>query len=60
VTGKTISEYAERTWAIHAITEMALGEQMIRSFIEENHAGEFHKRSGDGDLTEYVLALPGA
>jgi signal transduction histidine kinase len=59
VTGGTITAYAKARWAIRAITEMALGERMIRSFIERNHAGEFRKRSGHGDLVEYVLALPG-
>ena len=58
VSGGTIAEYAETRWAIRAITEMALGERMIRSFIKRNHAGEFHRRRRHGDLMEYVLALP--
>jgi PAS domain S-box-containing protein len=58
VSAGTISRYADERWAIRAITEMALGEQMIRSFVEQNH-GVFDKRR-DGDLMEYVVALPAA
>ncbi|WP_315703051.1 MULTISPECIES: PAS domain S-box protein [unclassified Bradyrhizobium] len=60
VTGGTITKYTEERWAIGAITEMALGERMIRSFIEQNHAGEFKTRRGEGGLAEYIVALPGA
>lgn len=60
VTGSAISDYAKTRWAIHAITEMALGEEMIRSFIEKNHAGKFRKRRVGDDLMEYVLELPRA
>jgi PAS domain S-box-containing protein len=58
VTGGTIIKYAETRWAIRAITEMALGEQMIRSFIEKNHGGKFSEQNSAGDLVEYTLALP--
>ena len=58
VTGGAITEYAETRWAISAITEMALGEQMIKKFIEENHAGKFYQKSGESNLTEYVILLP--
>jgi signal transduction histidine kinase len=60
VTGGAIKDYAKTRWAIHAITEMALGEEMIRSFIERNHAGTFRKRRHDGDLMEYSIELPRA
>jgi PAS domain S-box-containing protein len=60
VTGSAISDYAKKGWAIHAITEMALGEEMIRSFIEKNHAGKFRKQRVEDDLMEYVIELPGA
>jgi PAS domain S-box-containing protein len=60
VTGSAISDYAKTRWAIHAITEMALGEEMIRSFIEKNHAGKFRKRRAEDDFMEYVIELPGA
>ena len=60
VTGGAITDYAKTRWAIRAITEMALGERMIRSFIEKNHSGTFRKRRADGELMEYVIELPGA
>jgi hypothetical protein len=53
-------EYAKTQWTKNAITEMALGEEMIRSFIEKNHAGKFRKRQVEDDLTEYVIELPAA
>jgi len=60
ITGGAITKYAETHWAIQAITEMALGERMIRTFIERDHAGEFHEATGEDSVTEYVIALPGA
>jgi PAS domain S-box-containing protein len=60
VTGGAITNYAEEYWAIRAITEMALGEEMIKSFIERNHGGTFGKHRGDGDLIEYTIQLPAA
>jgi PAS domain S-box-containing protein len=60
VTGGEIKEYAKTRWAIHAITEMALGEGVLRRFIEKNHQGHFRKRQVDEDLMEYVIELPGA
>jgi PAS domain S-box-containing protein len=59
VTGGAVKNYAATLWAIHAITEMAVGEEMIRNFIEVNHAGAFHKRMIDANLMEYVIVLPG-
>jgi PAS domain S-box-containing protein len=58
VTGGAITNYAETRWAIRAITEMALGEEMIKTFVETNHSGRFYKRHHDGDLMEYVIELP--
>lgn len=59
VTGCAFPDYAKTQWA-RAITEMALGEEMIRSFIEKNHAGKLRKRRVEDDLTEYVIELPAA
>ena len=60
VTGGEIKDYAKVRWAVHAITEMALGEGIVRAFIERNHGGRFRKREVGEDLMEYVIELPGA
>jgi PAS domain S-box-containing protein len=60
VTGGKITDYAETRWAIRAITEMALGEQIIRRFVEDNHDGTFHSFRGAGARVEYVIELPRA
>jgi hypothetical protein len=59
VKGGAITDYAEERWAIRAITEMALGEEIIKSFVEENHSGRFLQQRRDGDRMEYVIELPG-
>lgn len=59
VTGGAIADYAKVQWAIHAITEMALGEDIIKKFIEQNHQGQFSKRRAAGDVLEYTIELPG-
>lgn len=58
VTGGAITDYDRSV--IHAITEMALGEEVIQNFIENNHSGAFRKRPADGNLMEYVMELPSA
>jgi PAS domain S-box-containing protein len=60
VTGGEIKDYASARWAIHAITEMALGEDIIKGFIERNHGGRFRGRRMGGNVMEYVIELPGA
>ena len=60
VSGGTVTDYAETRWAIGAITELALGEQMIRNFIVTEHGGEFQERRGEDDLSEYIIVLPSA
>jgi PAS domain S-box-containing protein len=59
VTGGAITNYGKTRWAIRAITEMALGEEMIKRFVEKNNSGRFHKQRHAGDLMEYVIELPG-
>jgi PAS domain S-box-containing protein len=58
VTGGEIMDYAETRWAIRAITEMALGEQMIKRFVEENHGGTFKSTAGLGERTEFIIEIP--
>ena len=58
VTGGTLTSYARKRWAIHAITEMALGEEMIRGFIERNHGGKLRKQHDSDDRMEFVVELP--
>ena len=58
VSGGALTDYARTRWAIHAITEMALGEEMIRGFIERNHGGRLRKKSGSDDRMEFVVELP--
>jgi PAS domain S-box-containing protein len=56
VTGGTLIDYAESRWAIRAITEMALGEEMMNSFIA-NHGGRIEQER-EGDQTTYAIVLP--
>ncbi|HRZ35949.1 MAG TPA: PAS domain S-box protein [Candidatus Paceibacterota bacterium] len=56
----TITQYAEARWTIRTIREMAVGEQMIRRFIERDPGGRFYKRRRAGHVTEYVIELPTA
>jgi PAS domain S-box-containing protein len=60
VTGGEIKDFAKVRWAVHAITEMALGEGIVRAFIERNHGGRFRKRELGEDIMEYVIELPSA
>ena len=59
VTGGAVADYAKVRWAIHAITEMALGENVIKKFVERNHNGAFREQLDADGLTEYTVELPG-
>ena len=60
ITGGAVKDYAEEVWAIRAITELAVGEEMMKSFIEKNHDGTFRKEAQEGGRVEYVITLPAA
>ena len=60
ITGGAVKDYAEVGWAIRAITELAVGEEMMKSFIEKNHDGTFRKEAQEGGCVEYVITLPAA
>lgn len=60
VTGGVAVRYTVTRWAIRAITELALGEQMIRGFIVDQNGGSFHKVHGEDDRLEFTITLPGA
>jgi PAS domain S-box-containing protein len=58
ITGGALIDFARTRWAIHAITETALGEEMIRGFIEKNHGGRLRKQRGSDGRMEFVVELP--
>ncbi|MGD8208057.1 MAG: PAS domain S-box protein, partial [Thiohalocapsa sp.] len=58
VTGGEVADYADTRWAIRAITELALGEQIVRRFVEDNHGGAFRKEQQDEGRVEFAISLP--
>ncbi len=60
VTGGKVTDYTETRWAIQTITEMALGEETIRVFVEDHNHGRFHSPDSKAGPVEYKLELPAA
>lgn len=57
VTGGEVVDYAETRWAIRQITELALGERIIRKFIVDNHGGDFRSKYGEDGRVEFSITL---
>lgn len=51
-------EITKRSSISHTLTEMALGEKIIRTFIEDNHRGKFYEPKRKGEKIEFRINLP--
>ncbi len=58
ITGEDAHAYADKAWIVRTVTEMRLGEKMLRSLIEDNMQGNWHDPKRRDNYMDYRFDLP--